>query len=137
MKRHGFHLPGSCLLIGGNYNRVYNCLMKKSPRMLPKMDPEKFRLASEGITGESRGLFLAENGSVAPRKEFYAEILSHDMLWWKIRAFLSTMLRLGFSAMPRAFFFFLRAQATSHSINSSEKITLLESGTYLSVVSTL
>ena len=57
LSKHGFHLSGSRLLIGGDFNRVYNCLNKKKPRELPKMNPEKFRLANEGVTGESKGLF--------------------------------------------------------------------------------
>ena len=90
-QRHSFHLSGARLLIGGDYNRVYNCLMKKKPKELPKMNPEKFRLANEGITGESKGLFLGEDGTVATHKKFFAEIVAHDMFWWKIRAFLSTI----------------------------------------------
>lgn len=90
-KKHSFHLSGARLLIGGDYNRVYNCLNKKKPMDLPKMDPEKFRLANEGITGESKGLFLGEDGSVSSKKKFYAEIVAHDMLWWRCRAFLSTV----------------------------------------------
>ena len=65
--------------------------MKKKPKDLPKMNPEKFRLANEGITGESRGLFLGEDGSVSSQKKFYTEVVAHDMLWWRIRAFLSTV----------------------------------------------
>ena len=89
--RHSSHLSGARLLIGGDYNRVYNCLMKKRPKELPKMNPEKFRLANEGLTGESKGLFLGEDGTVATHKKYYSEIVAHDMLWWKIRAFLTTI----------------------------------------------
>ena len=64
-KKHNFHLSGARLLIGGDYNRVYNCVMKKKPMELPKMNPEKYRLANEGITGESKGLFLGEDGTVS------------------------------------------------------------------------
>ena len=35
VKKHGFHLSGARLLVGGDYNRVYNCPMKKTPRELP------------------------------------------------------------------------------------------------------
>ena len=89
--KHSFHLSGARLLIGGDYNRVYNCLNKKKPIHLPKMDPEKFKLANEGITGESKGLFLGEDGSVSAKKQFYVEVVAHDMLWWRCRAFLSTV----------------------------------------------
>ena len=34
--KHSFHLPGSMLLIGGDYNRVYNCFMKKNRWNLQK-----------------------------------------------------------------------------------------------------
>ena len=78
--KHGFHLSGARLLIGGDYNRVYNCLNKKRPRELPKMDPEKYRLANEGVTGESKGMFLGEDGTIQSRKKFFAEIIAHDML---------------------------------------------------------
>ena len=91
VKAHGFHLNGSRLLIGGDYNRVYNCLMKKDPRELPKMDPEKFRLSNEGVTGETKGLFFTDQGTVMPKSKFHKAIVAHDMLWWKIRAFLSTI----------------------------------------------
>ena len=91
LAKHGFHLSGARLLIGGDFNRVYNCLNKKKLRELPKMNPEKFRLANEGVTGESKGLFLSEDGSVSSQKKFFCEIIAHDMLWWKIRAFLSTI----------------------------------------------
>ena len=70
VKKHGFHFSGARLLVGGDYNRVYNCLMKKTPRELPKMDPEKFRLANEGATGESKGLFFVDDGHVTRKKTF-------------------------------------------------------------------
>ena len=54
--KHGFHLSGARLLVGGDYNRIYNCLQKR-PIELPKMDPQKFRLQNEGVTGESKGFF--------------------------------------------------------------------------------
>ena len=91
MDRHGFHLSGARLLAGGDYNRVYNCIVKKKPREIPKMDPEKFKLLSEGISGESKGLLLLETGGVVARKSYYSEIIAHDQLWWRIRAFLSTI----------------------------------------------
>ena len=91
MEKHGFHLSGARLLVGSDYNRVYNCLNKKRPMELPKMDPQKFRLQNEGVTGESKGLFLSEDGHVTSHKNFFCEIVAHDMLWWKIRAFLSTV----------------------------------------------
>ena len=62
MERHGFHLSGSRLLAGGDYSRVYNCIVKKKPREIPKMDPEKFKLLSEGISGESKGPLLLDTG---------------------------------------------------------------------------
>ena len=89
--KHGFHLSGARMLIGGDFNRIYNCLNRRRPRELPKMDPEKFRLANEGVTGESKGMFLSEDGKVHAKKEFYSEIIAHDMLWWKVRAYLSTV----------------------------------------------
>ena len=91
IKKHHFHLSGARLLIGGDYNRVYNCLMKKRPRELPKMDPEKFRLANESVSGESKGLFLTDDGKVNRKSEYFNEIFSHDTFWWKTRAFLSTV----------------------------------------------
>ena len=90
-KRHNFNLSGHRILIGSDFNRIYNCLIKKRPREVPKMDPEKMRLTAEGITGESKGLFLSESGTVTAKKSYYAEIVAHDQLWWRIRAFLSTM----------------------------------------------
>ena len=89
--KYGFHLSGARLLVGSDYNRVYNCLNKKKPMELPKMDPQKFRLQNEGVTGESKGLLLSEDGHVSIHKIFFCEIVAHDMLWWKIRAFLSTV----------------------------------------------
>ena len=89
--KHGFHLSGARLLVGSDYNRVYNCLNKKKPMELPKMDPQKFRLQNEGVTGESKGLFLSEDGHVSKHQIFFCEIVAHDMLWWKIRAFLTTV----------------------------------------------
>jgi hypothetical protein len=91
VKKHNFHLPGSRMLRGGDYNRVYNCLNKKKPVELPQMNPEKFRLQSEGVTGESKGLFLSEDGTVTSQKKFFCEIVAHDMLWWKARAYLYTV----------------------------------------------
>ena len=91
IKRHGFHLAGARLLAGGDYNRIYNCLNKKNPRELPKMDPEKFRIQTEGITGESKGMFISEDGKVAAKKEYWSEIVSADQFWWKIRAYLCTV----------------------------------------------
>ena len=89
--KYGFHLSGARLLIGSDYNRVYNCLNKKKPIELPKMNPEQFRLQNEGVTGESKGLFLSEDGHVSSHKKFFCEIVAHDMLWWKVRAFLGTI----------------------------------------------
>ena len=89
--KHGFHLSGARLLVGSDFNRVYNCLNKKKPMELPKMDPQKYRLQNEGVTGESKGLFLSETGHVSSHKALFCEIVAHDMLWWKIRAFLSTI----------------------------------------------
>ena len=89
--KYGFHLSGARLLVGSDYNRVYDCINKKSPMELPKMDPQKFRLQNEGVTGESKGLLLSKDGHVSARKKFFCEIVAHDMLWWKIRAFLSTV----------------------------------------------
>ena len=85
------HLILLRLLIGGDFNRVYNCLNKKKPRELPKMDPENFRLVNEGVTGEAKGLFLREDGVTVPKKTFFNEIVAHDVLWWKIRAFCTTV----------------------------------------------
>ena len=79
------------MLIGGDHNRIYNYLNKRKPRELPKINPGKFRLANEGITGESKGMFLSEDGKVSSKKEFFTEIIAHDMLWWKVRAYLSTV----------------------------------------------
>ena len=31
IKKHQFHLSGSRLLIGGDYNRIYNCINKRNP----------------------------------------------------------------------------------------------------------
>ena len=91
VSKHGFHFSGARLLVGSDYNRVYNCLNKKQPIELPKMDPQKYRLQNEGVTGESKGLFLSEDGHVSSHKKFFCEIVAHDMLWWKIRAYLSTV----------------------------------------------
>ena len=91
LAKHGFHFNGSRLLIGGDCNRVYNGLMKKKPKTLPKMDPEKFKLTNEGAAGESRGLLLTEDGRTIPKKSYYMEIHSHENFWWKIRAFMSTV----------------------------------------------
>ena len=44
------------------------------------MDPEKFKLSNEGITGESKGLFLGEDGSVSIKKQFYVEVVAHVFL---------------------------------------------------------
>ena len=55
------------------------------------MEPEKVRLANEGVSGETKGLFLSEEGTVQSKKQFFHEIVAHDMLWWKIRGFLSTI----------------------------------------------
>ena len=55
------------------------------------MDPEKFRLVNEGVSGESKGLFLREDGTTIPKKTFYTEIVAHDLFWWKVRAWLSTV----------------------------------------------
>ena len=50
-------------LEGGEYNRVYNCIVKKKKlREIPKMDPEKSKLLSEAISGESKGLLLLQTG---------------------------------------------------------------------------
>ena len=87
VEKHGFHLSGARLLVGSDYNRVYNCLNKKKPMELPKMDPQRFRLQNEGVTGESKGLFLSEDGHVSSHKKFFCEIVAHDMLWWKSERF--------------------------------------------------
>ena len=68
---------------------------------MPKMDPEKFCLSNEGVTGESKDLFLAESGAVVPKIKFHRQIIAHDVLWWKIMAFLNiisylTVLEPGF-----------------------------------------
>ena len=65
--------------------------MRKKPRELPKMDPEKFRITTEGISGESKGFFLKDDGTLKPMKTHYGEIVAHDMFWWKCRAYLSTV----------------------------------------------
>ena len=43
--KYGFHLSGARLLVGSDYNRVYNCLNKKKPMELPKMDPPEVQVA--------------------------------------------------------------------------------------------
>ena len=91
VKKYHFHLTGHQMLIGSDFNRIFNCIIKKKPREVPKMDPEKMRLTSEGISGESKGLFLSEAGTVTAKKSYYSEIVAHDQLWWRIRAFLSTV----------------------------------------------
>ena len=55
------------------------------------MDPEKFRLTTEGISGESKGMVIGESGTVSVKKEYWSEIGSADQFWWKIRAYLSTV----------------------------------------------
>ena len=77
--KYGFHLSGARLLVGSDYNRVYNCLNKKKPMELPKIDPQKYRLQNEGVTGESKGFFLSEDGHVSSQKKFFCEIVAHDM----------------------------------------------------------
>ena len=83
------------------------------------MEPEKFRLANDGVTGESKGVFLSEDGTVSAKKEFYSEIIAHDMFWWKVRAYKSTvcylMIMVPDSFPLQAFFFklfFLRMFST-------------------------
>ena len=76
---------------GGDFKRICNCLFKKMPRELPKTDSEKSPLVNEGVSGESKGFFLREDGTMAPKKSYYSEIVAHDLLWWKIRAWLSTV----------------------------------------------
>ena len=36
-------------------------------------------------------MFIGDDGAVTARKEFHQEIIAHDMLWWKVRAYLSTV----------------------------------------------
>ena len=64
--------------------------MQKKPWCLPKMYNEQYRLSNEGLPGESKGLFLGEDGTVCKQKS-YADIVAYDMLVWKIKAFLSTI----------------------------------------------
>ena len=79
------------------------------------MDPEKFRLANEGVAGESKGLFLDDQGKIVPKTSFHAEINSHDALWWKIRAFLSTVAYL--TIMEPEFFPFQVAENFSDALH--------------------
>ena len=48
-KKHHSHLSGARLLIGGDFNRVYNCIVKKKPREIPKMDPENTASLLRGL----------------------------------------------------------------------------------------
>ena len=91
VSKYGFHLSGARLLVGSHYNRVHNCFNKKKPIELLKMDPQKYRFQNKGVTGESKGLFLSEGGHVSSQKKFFCDIVAHGMLWWKIRALLSTV----------------------------------------------
>ena len=72
--KRGFHLSWARLLVGSDLHRVYNCLNKKKPMELPKTAPRKVRLRNEGVTGESKGLLLSEDGQVTSHNTSFSVI---------------------------------------------------------------